>query len=54
MDQEEDFYQLQQVAMVRRPELGGWCLAFWLLASLLVARISAIWTSVLSIKYLHS
>jgi hypothetical protein len=34
MDQDEDFSQLQQVAMVCRPELGGWCLAFWLLASL--------------------
>jgi hypothetical protein len=30
----DDFYQLQQAAMVCRPELGGWCLAFWLLVSL--------------------
>jgi hypothetical protein len=34
VDGREGFYQLQQVAMVCRPELGGWCLAFGLLISL--------------------
>jgi hypothetical protein len=35
----EDFNQLQQVAMVCRPELGGWCLAFWLLVSLALTKL---------------
>jgi hypothetical protein len=43
MDQEEDFYQLQQVAMVCHPELGGWCLAFWLLASLVLTTSELFW-----------
>jgi hypothetical protein len=43
MDQEEDFYQLQQVAMVCRPELGAWCLAFWLLASLTLTTSELFW-----------
>jgi hypothetical protein len=34
MDQEDDFYHLQQVALIFRSNLGGWYLAFCLLVSL--------------------
>jgi hypothetical protein len=41
----EDFYQLQQVAMVCRPLLGGWGLAFGLLVSLLALASSGLFES---------
>jgi hypothetical protein len=34
MDEGEAFYQLQQVALIFRPNLGGWRLDFWVLVSL--------------------
>jgi hypothetical protein len=36
MDDGEAFYQLQQVALIFRPNLGGWRLDFCLLFSLML------------------
>jgi hypothetical protein len=36
MDEGEAFYQLQQVSLIFRPNLGGWRLAFCLLVSLML------------------
>jgi hypothetical protein len=42
MDEEGAFYQLQQVALIFRPNLDGWRLDFWVLASLALTTSSGL------------
>jgi hypothetical protein len=42
MDEGEAFYQLQQVALIFGPNLGGWRLDFWMLISLLALTTSGL------------